>query len=327
VTQSSSPVADKAKPRFDVTVVGDTNLDLLLYGLPEEVPVEQELLADGMALLLGGSGAITAHNLASLGNSVGFISIFAADDSGRLSRHGLVTAGVDLSRCVERTDAETGVTVHLQHRVLRHMFTYAGATFDLKASDLDLEYLASARHFHMASYYLQRALTPEIPALFARLKSAGLTISLDTNDDPSQQWDRGIIEALRYVDVFLPNEREACLLAQEPNLAKAIDLLRTLVPLLVIKQGDRGATAYTSTHSWHAPARQVTVVDAVGAGDSFNAGFLHGWIRGWSIEQALEYGNLTGTWSTTASGGTSAFRQENLAALHEAWKNVQSVSR
>ena len=313
-----------SRRRFDFTLVGDANLDLLLYGLPEDLPVEQELLAEGMALHLGGSGAITAHNLAALGNSVGFISTVAADDPGRLCRHELVTAGVDLSRCVEPAQARTGVTVLLQHRARRHMFTYAGATFDLKASDLDIEYLSSARHFHMASYYLQRALTSQIPELFSTLKSAGLTISLDTNDDPSQLWDRGILEALSYVDVLLPNEREACLLAAESDMAKAVETLRRLVPLLVIKRGPLGATAYTATQFWSAPAREVKVVDAVGAGDSFNAGFLHGWIRGWPIQKALDYGNLTGSWSTTASGGTTAFREiDRVATLYAAWEKIR----
>ncbi len=219
-----------------------------------------------------------------------------------------------------RLNTQTGVTVHLQHHTRRHMFTYAGATFDLNASDLDLDYLSNARHFHMASYYLQRALTPQIPALFASLKRAGLTISLDTNDDPSQQWDRGILDALPYVDVLLPNEREACLLAQQSDPAKAIAILCNLVPLLVIKQGAMGATAYSAGESWSSPALSMQVIDAVGAGDSFNAGFLHAWLRGWSIERALAFGNLTGGWSTTAAGGTAAFAsKQNLAAMQAAW--------
>ena len=313
-----TPAAPKfITPKFDITLVGDTNLDLLLYGLAEDLPLEQELLAHSMALRLGGSGAITAHNLAALGNSVGFISTAANDDLGKLCRTELTSAGVDLSRCVEPADAHTGVTVLLQHHVRRHMFTYPGVTFDLNASDLDLEYLSSARHFHMASYYLQRALTPQIPAIFAKLKQAGLTISLDTNDDPSQHWDRSILDALPYVDVLLPNEREACLIVQEPNLENAIATLRTLVPLLIIKRGQQGATAYTATDSWSSPASKATVVDAVGAGDSFNAGFLHAWVRQWPIQQALDFGNLTGGLSTTAPGGTAAFRDPiTLATLN-----------
>lgn len=105
----ATPFQENVAPRpFDFTIVGDTNVDLLLYGLAEELPLEQELLADGMALQLGGSGAITAHNLAALGNSVGFVSPMAHDELGRLCRQELVATGVDLSRCVHHAHAHTG---------------------------------------------------------------------------------------------------------------------------------------------------------------------------------------------------------------------------
>ncbi|HWT64715.1 MAG TPA: sugar kinase [Terracidiphilus sp.] len=306
--------------RFDVTLAGDIDLDVLLYGLPEELPLERELLASGMAIRVGGSAAITAHNLAALGNSVGFITATVNDGFGALCRDELARAGVDLSRCIAVDNDQTGVTVHLQHNALRHMFTYAGTTFALSLEKLDLGYLADTRHFHMSSYYLQKALTSRIPELFAQLKQAGVTISLDPNDDPDSKWDRGILDALSYVDVLLPNEREACLLAGEGDLDRAIAMLRECVPLLVVKHGAAGATAYSNSGSWHAPARKVDVVDAIGAGDSFNAGFLHAWLRSWPLEQALGYANLTGGWSTTANGGTAAFRDPHqLEALEAEW--------
>jgi sugar/nucleoside kinase (ribokinase family) len=322
MTRRSSTPSKRDSRRFDVTLAGDANLDILLYGLSENLPPEQELLASGIAIRPGGSAAITAHNLAALGNSVGFITIAAGDDLGKLCQAELRQSGVDLSCSVALKQAQTGVTVLLQHEHRRHMFTYAGATFQLAYSDLDLNYLADARHFHMASYYLLRSLTPQIPQLFATLKEAGLTISLDPNDDPEQQWDRCILEALPFVDLLMPNEREACLLAGEPELDKAIAILRALVPLLVVKRGVNGATAYCGSQSWHVAARPAQVVDAVGAGDSFNAGFLHAWLQGRSIEEALACGNLCGAWSTTASGGTSAFRDpDSLRALEAAMKD------
>ncbi len=313
--------------RFDVTLAGDTNLDLVLYGLPDDLPAERELLADKIAIRVGGSGAITSHNLAALGNSVGFITAVPGDNFGCLCQSELQSAGVDLSHCVPVQQKQTGVTVHLQHQQLRHMFTYAGATFHLAFEDLDLDYLADATHFHMSSYYLQRTLTPRIPELFAKLKQAGLTISLDPNDDPSNLWDRSILEALRFVDVLMPNEREACMLAGEQDLNDAIAVLRELVPLLVIKRGANGASAYRDGKSWHAPVHDVELVDAVGAGDSFNAGFLHAWIRDWPIDKALAFGSLTGAWSASASGGTSAFRtaasvRESLSAWENTFENA-----
>lgn len=319
MTQHVSFPGNRDSRRFDVTLAGDANLDILLYGLPENLPPERELLAGGMAIRPGGSAAITAHNLAALGHSVGLITTAAGDDLGNLCQTELRQAGVDLSRCVPVEHVQTGVTVLLQHELRRHMFTYAGATFHLSYSDLDLDYLADARHFHMASYYLQRSLTPQIPELFATLKQAGLSISLDPNDDPAQQWDRCILESLPFVDLLMPNEREACLLAAEPDLDKAIATLRSLVPLLVVKRGVNGASAFSGSQSWHVPSRPIEVVDAVGAGDSFNAGFLHAWTRGCSIEHAPACGNLAGAWSTTASGGTSAFHEpHSLRALQAA---------
>jgi sugar/nucleoside kinase (ribokinase family) len=328
MTEPVSNQKSRAPSRFDVTLAGDANLDILLYGLSENLPPERELLAERIAIRPGGSAAITAHNLAALGNSVGFITTDAGDDMGNLCQAELRQAGVDLSRCVPVKQEQTGVTVLLQHELRRHMFTYAGATFHLSYRDLDLDYLADARHFHMASYYLQRSLTPQIPDLFANLKQAGLTISLDPNDDPAQKWDRCILQSLPFVDVLMPNEREVCLLAGEPDLNKAIATLRPLVPLLIVKRGVQGASAFSGSRAWHAPARPVHVIDAVGAGDSFNAGFLHAWMRGWPIEQALACGNLAGAWSTTASGGTSAFRDpDSLRALQSELQRIRGDHR
>lgn len=310
-----------APRRLDVTVVGDSCVDILMYGLSEELPCERELLATEMAIRIGGSGAITSHNLAALGTSTGFITALAGDEFGRLCHAELNSAGVDLSRCVRPSEARAGVTVHLQHKELRHMFTYAGTIFELGFDDLDFDYLANARHLHMPSYYLQRALTPRIPELFAKLKGAGLTISLDPNDDPANTWDRCILDALPFVDILIPNEREACLIAADPDLDRAIASLRKLVPLLIIKRGSNGASAYTRYDEWHAPAEPVQIIDAVGAGDSFNAGFLHAWLQERDIKRALAFGNICGAASTRMSGGTSAFREHAaLQKMHAAWE-------
>ena len=316
----------KTSSRFDVTIAGDSCIDLLMYGIPEQLPCERELLASDMAIRIGGSGAITAHNLAALGNKTGFITASANDEFGGLCRADLHSAGVDLSRVVHRQEARTGVTVHLQHAELRHMFTYAGSIFDLNFDDLDLHYLADSRHFHMPSYYLQRALTSRIPELFEKLKSKNLTISLDPNDDPSHTWDCCILDSLPFVDVLMPNEREACLIAHESDLDRAITVLRKLVPLLVIKRGAMGASAYTPDTETHAPAQPTQIIDAVGAGDSFNAGFLHAWIRDAGIRQALTFGNLAGALSTSKSGGTTAFRDRaSIDSLHHAWQQSQTA--
>jgi sugar/nucleoside kinase (ribokinase family) len=174
--------------------------------------------------------------------------------------------------------------------------------------DLDLAYLADSRHFHLCSYYLQRALRPRVGELFRRLKSAGLTISLDTNDDPDDEWQGGLHDILRYVDVFLPNEREARKAAGTEDLEVAIQKLATLVPIVVVKLGRDGALAQRGNERFVSPAQQVDSVDPVGAGDSFDAGFLHQYLRGAGVPACLASGNLAGALSTTRPGGTEAFR-------------------
>jgi sugar/nucleoside kinase (ribokinase family) len=196
-------------PPFDVTIAGELNLDLIFYGLPDELPPERELVADRMMLTLGGSSAIVAHNLAALGSRVGFISKIGDDPLGQSALERLAAAGVDLSRLKRLSSpVRTGLTVILQRDAWRNMVTYAGTISDLTFEDLDVEYLCSARHFHLCSYYLQRGLRPRVGDLFRKLKARGLTISLDTNDDPDDCWEGDLHDVLGYVDVFLPNERE-----------------------------------------------------------------------------------------------------------------------
>ena len=296
-------------PHFDVTIAGELNLDLILYGLPEQLTPERELLADRMMLTLGSSSAIVAHNLSALGSRVGFQSRIGDDPLGQIALDRLHEGGVDVSR-VRSVPGEikTGLTVILPHPSWRNILTYAGTIFELNWDDLDLDYLADSRHFHLSSYYLHRALRPRVGELFERFKSRGLTISLDTNDDPDDQWEGGLHDLLRLVDVFLPNEREACKVAGTDDLEQAVGKLAKLVPLLVVKLGRKGALAQRGAESVVSPAHQVEVVDPVGAGDSFDAGFLHQYLRGADLPACLASGNLAGALSVTRPGGTEAFR-------------------
>lgn len=298
-------------PRFDVTIAGELNLDLILYGLPEQLPAERELLADRMMLTLGSSSAIVAHNLAALGSRVGFQSRIGDDPLGQIALDRLKQIGVDVSLVRSVPGATTtGLTVILHHEAWRNILTYAGTIAETSWQDFDLDYLADARHFHLSSYYLQRALRPQVAKLFQYLKSKGLTISLDTNDDPDDRWDGGLRDVLRHVDVFLPNEREACKAAGVEDLEAAIHKLSKLVPMVVVKLGRKGALAQRGKERFVAPPKEVVAVDTVGAGDSFDAGFLHEYVRGADLPTCLATANLAGALSTTRSGGTEAFRDK-----------------
>jgi sugar/nucleoside kinase (ribokinase family) len=297
-------------PKFDVSVVGELNLDLIFSGLPQKLEVEREHLASDLTITLGSSSAIFTHNLALLGNRVGFSSAIGGDALGEMALQFLRDSGADISGVRKFASKLTGLTTILPTGSQRYILTYPGTMFDMRFADLDLAYILDARHLHLSSYYLHRALRPQIPELFRAAKQAGLTTSLDTNDDPTDIWADDLQELLRFVDVLLPNEREASKIAHTDDLEKAIEILARQVPLLVVKRGKTGAIARRGNQSFHRPAFSVDAVDSVGAGDSFDAGFLHRFIRGAGPQDCLTYASLTGALSTTRSGGIAAFRDE-----------------
>jgi sugar/nucleoside kinase (ribokinase family) len=299
-------------PKLDVCVVGEINLDLILYGLPKELVLDRELLANGLALTLGSSSAIFAHNLAVLGTKVGFISKTGGDALGKIALERLAAAGVDVSH-VKQTPGRTptGLTVAIPYQQHRYILTFPGTMFEMQHSDIDMDYVRSARHLHVSSFFLHRALRPRILDLFRQAKAAGLSTSLDTNDDPENKWDRDLLEVLKYVDIFLPNDREAKKIAHTDDLSQAINVLAGLAKVVVVKRGSAAAICRSGQEQCSLAPPSVKTVDDVGAGDSFDAGFIHQHMQGAKLEDCLAFANLAGAYSTTKEGGTEAFRDRS----------------
>jgi sugar/nucleoside kinase (ribokinase family) len=293
---------------FDVSVIGELNLDLILYGLPTTLTLEREHLAKDLSITLGSSSAIFAHNLALLGNKVAFNACIGEDPFGEICVQKLMAGGVDCSHIRKLKGKITGLTVILPQRKERFILTYPGTMYDLTNRELDMAHVLNAKHLHLSSYFLQKGIRPHLIDIYRRAKEAGLTTSLDTNDDPEDRWSGDIQLLLKYVDILFPNEREACRLAQVDDVEKAIEALSSKVRVLVVKRGSQGAVARVGKERYSAFAPVVDVVDPVGAGDSFDAGFIHQFIRGAKIEDCLRYGNVAGALSVTRAGGTEAYR-------------------
>jgi sugar/nucleoside kinase (ribokinase family) len=188
------------------------------------------------------------------------------------------------------------------------MLTYPGTMFEMQYSDIDIDYLRTARHFHLSSFYLHRALRPQILTLFQQAKQAGLTTSLDTNDDPENQWASDLFEVLKYVDVFLPNEREAKNIAHTDDLSQALHLLAELSKIVVVKRGSQAAICRSGDEQWSLAPPPVQMVDDIGAGDTFDAGFIHSYLQGAPLQDCLAFANLAAAYSVIKPGGTEAFR-------------------
>jgi len=305
---------------LDVVVVGELNVDLILDQLQGFPELGKEKIASAMTLTLGSSSAIFAGNLSALGASVGFIGKLGEDVFGDLVISSLKQRGVDAGHIVAQQKFGTGATIVINQKNARAMLTYKGAMEDLRLTDIDWGYVQTARHFHLSSYFLQSGLKPEGAKLFQQAKALGLSTSLDTNWDPDERWDEELFEILPHVDIFLPNEDEALLISRCQTLESALDKLSQYAKTVVIKLGKKGAIAkhdgkiYPATRGFEVP-----FVDAVGAGDSFDAGFVFKWLQGGDLNRCLEFGNMCGALSVTKAGGTTAFsnREQILRDMKE----------
>ena len=290
---------------FDILVAGEINPDLILTGDVKPEFGQVEKLVDSARLTIGSSSAIFACGAARLGMHVAFIGVCGDDIFGRFMLDEMQKRNVDVNNVIIRPDGQTGLSVILNQGVDRAILTHLGLMATLQASDIPDTLLCNARHLHVASYFLQTQLQPDLPDLFRRARSFGLTTSLDTNYDPSEKWI-GFDELLLATDVFLPNKTEALSITQSKDVEDAAKQLANKSKLVAIKLGADGAALCTKDKMIYASSVSVHMADTIGAGDAFDAGFLYGYLNHWNLEKSLQLATTCGALSTQASGGIVA---------------------
>ena len=295
-------MTSSAKP-FDLVVVGEINPDLILSGdvVPEFGQVEK--IVDDATLTLGSSSVIFACGMARLGLRVAFLGKIGRDEFGDFMRSQMTVRGIDATHLVVDPNLKTGVSVILSRGADRSILTYSGSIGALRPEELDLDLLVQARHLHIGSYYLLDALRPSIPSIFRQAREMGMTTSLDTNYDPTEQWEGGIQETLKHTDIFLPNETELLSITRVPRISKALEVLCKTVAVVCVKLGARGAVARHGTNVTRSSALKVKIVDTIGAGDSFDAGFIYGRLNDWDLERTIRLACICGSLSTLTAGG------------------------
>ncbi|WP_426700186.1 carbohydrate kinase family protein [Rhodanobacter sp. Col0626] len=289
-----------------ILIVGEINVDLVFKQCQALPTPGREVLAEDFCMTPGSSSMICAMGLARLGDPVSFHGKVGADTWGDHCLDALRRAGIDVASVQQDPNLRTGVTASLSTPQDRALVTFAGAIDVLRADDVGDALLAGADHLHVSSYYLQRALRPDCRALFARARKAGLTTSLDPGFDPQQAWGDDLRDTLNEVDLFLPNELELAAITGHDDVLdglRALDLGHTLT---VVKRGQRGCASLDHGRLHEVPAFAVDPVDSTGAGDSFDAGFLHAWLRGLPLHDCMRWGSACGSLSTRGTGGTTA---------------------
>jgi sugar/nucleoside kinase (ribokinase family) len=293
----------------EVIVIGELNADLLLNDIAEFPSIGKEILAQKMTLTLGSSSAIFASNLCSLGTGVTFTGSVGRDDFGAFCIECLNKANVETKYIKIDNENGTGLTVILNYGEDRAMVTCQGAMKYFSVKDIDFDQFKYSRHLHFSSYFLQPGIAPDIHVVFRKAKEMGLTVSFDPQWDPDEKWDLNLREVLPYVDVFLPNKKEFMALTGSDNWKEGLRSFKDHPNTIVIKDGNNGSYVFHNNETNYCPPFLNTdVVDAIGAGDSFNAGFIHQFVKGLSLIECQRYANLIGAISTTEAGGTGAFK-------------------
>ena len=292
----------------DIALAADMCVDLVVRGdvRPRFAQVEQ--LVEDYALDIGGSANLFACQAAKLGLATAVLGRVGDDALGAHLLDRLEREGVDVSRVSRARGLKTGIGVTLCQPNDRAILTYLGSIDALGAADLPAAPERLCRHWHVASYYLLERLRPAWPPFLERARARGVTTSLDPNWDPRGHW-APIRATLPHLDLFFPNEAELHAITGEPDPLRAARMIAAYGPTVVVKRGAEGALAVSAERVEElAPAEvgRVEVVDGVGAGDNFDAGFLSSWLAGEPLTACLRRGHRCAAASLGAIGGVAA---------------------
>ncbi len=297
--------------KFDILAVGELNVDLILNDLKQPPKLGKEIIAQSLDVILGSSTAIFASNISSMGASVAFIGKIGYDRFADTVLSSLKDRAVNTDFIIQTSEFKTGASIVLNYQQDRYMITYPGAMEQLTIDDISNQALEHASHLHFSSPFLQPGIKNDLAMLFKRAKDLGLTTSLDTQWDPLEKWDLDLATLLPLVDVFLPNAGEIISMTGINDVTGAAEKFVDLCKILVVKCGEDGALLFSEDQKIIGkPFNNEQVIDAIGAGDSFNAGFIFKYNRGRPLSECLEFANLMGAVNTTGIGGTGAFTDQ-----------------
>lgn len=319
-------MSDQGPPEFDVLVIGELNMDLIFDGVESFPELGKEKIASDLNITLGSSSAIFASNIARLGMKTAFCGLAGNDDFGRTIKQTLQQIKVDTRWIKLDERCQTGLTTIIRHDDDRAMITYPGAMVHFSLEHIPDEVFGSARHLHISSIFLQPGIKKELVQIIDKAKGHNMTISLDTQWDPDENWDINLQQLLPKIDFFLPNEAEFLNMTGADSVEKGLKHLQKIVKecTIVVTCSKKGATYLSNNKINTIPGHlNSTIVDTVGAGDSFNAGLIYRYLIGDHLENCVKFATITGVVSTTQAGGTGAIK--SLQEVKDIAKNQLSI--
>jgi sugar/nucleoside kinase (ribokinase family) len=296
-------------------VVGTTTVDIFLTGMEripfvggdEFTPESYAFLDDPVQLILGGNGANSAYVFATLGQSAGLCSVIGNDELGAIARRWLMQRNIDLKALLQSSRWATAGTAIAMDRAMRRLsLHHPGRTFEYSPEDISKAMISRAHTVLITSYHLLRAFRPHGCAeIFATAKQAGARTAIDIGPVvPPLATMEELRTFLPVTDYLIANayELRSCLGGQDIEETCGL-LLEAGASTVVIKEGAAGSKLFTEQGRIEAPAFTVSTDFTVGAGDSFNAGFLAAVDQGLEPRQALRFANAVAALVVAAKNG------------------------
>jgi sugar/nucleoside kinase (ribokinase family) len=313
-----------AAKKWDAFIYGDVNVDIVIPGVEHFPKPGQEDVVDIMNTYVGGGAALFTLGLGKLGLYPVFQGTIGDDCYGKFILDELKEKHVDNSLLKISDINKTGISISFTNEKDRSFLTYRGTNDEINLDSIQIEQVKEAKHIHVTSYAGSKNHQQYLNLLKKVKEDNDTTVSLDVGWDDTGEWYQGIYELFPYIDVLFMNETEAIHYGRKQSAMEAITDFSKHCNLVVAKLGKEGSIAISDGKVYEAKPYQVTAVDTTGAGDSFNAGFIFGFIKGKTIMECLKYGNGCGALSVTAYGGNTAFPTEEI--LIEFMKNQEKES-
>jgi len=284
-------------------VIGDLNVDVIVSGAPQLPVLGHEIPCDDIQTVMGGAASIFACRLAQLGGNVDIFGKVGNDANGSIVSRSFRLSGVGIDKVQVLDSLKTGITISLTYPENRALITYVESIDNLTESDVSPELFRGYSHLHVSSIYILRKMLSSFSWVFSAAKKQGLTTSLDTNADPLNKYEH-VDEILSYVDIFLPNDKEAKAITGANSVYSALEKLSEKVPVVAIKRGEKGAIGRHNNKTVTVKPLNIKPVDTTGAGDSFDAGFIYCFLhKNRGFKASMEFANALGALSCLYIGG------------------------
>lgn len=286
-------------------VIGDLNVDLIVTGINRSLEIGSEVIAHRHFLDIGGSGGIFTAALSELGIKTYIISKISNDFLGNFLVKELIKHKAGIDKIIVEKDKDTGITISLSYIEDKIMISSLEMRKKFNFNEISLEGLENIKHVHFSSYYMMEGLQKDYLKIisFVKKRFKYVTFSIDTNDDPSNNWGDEIYNILPHIDIFFVNKKESLMITKKSNIDDALEKLGKLANTVVIKLGSNGCVAQDNGNIYRAVAMNANFKDSTGAGDNFDAGFIYGFLNNLGPKRSLIIGNICGSKSVEFLGG------------------------